>query len=134
MIAVIADAEFLGDQVGDPLGGPHIGGVTVSQRSLEQQANEPVDLPAPQARRASGDRFGAQGRRSAPTGSVSPPHHGAGVAPHFPRYLPQRPVLRQQGHRAPAARLQSFRRSKWSHPGIPPLWDTSVLHYLYRSQ
>jgi len=134
MIAVIAHAEFFGDQVGYPLGGPDIGGVTPSQRPLEQQANEPVELPAAQERRASGDRLGAQGRRSAPTGGVAPAHHGAGVAPHFPRHVRQGPVLRQQGHRAPAARLQSLRRSEWSHPGVPPLWDTSVLHYLYRSQ
>jgi len=134
MIAVIANAEFFGDQVGYPLGGPDIGGVTPIQRSLEQQANESAYLSASQARGASKDRLGAQGRRSATTGGVSPAHHGAGVAPHFPRHFRQGAILRQQSHRAPAARLQSFRRSEWPHPGIPPLWDTSVLHYLYRSQ
>lgn len=134
MIPVIANAEFLGNQIGDPLGGPDIGGVTPLQRPLEHQANESVDLPASQARRASGDRMGAQGRRPTSKGSVSPAHHGARVAPHFPCHFRQRSTLRQQGHRALAARFQSFRRSKGSHAGVPPLWDTSILHYLYRSQ
>jgi len=134
MIAVVANAEFLGNQVGNPLCGPDVRGVAAGDWPLEQKANEPVELPPPQTRRTSRHGLGPQGTRPAPAGGIAPTHHRAGVATHLPRHFRQRPAHVEQGQGAPPARLKRLCRSEWSHPGIPPRRDTSILHYLYRSQ
>jgi len=106
------------DDLGDAGGGPEVGAISVFNRALEQNFQEPLLLEPGQLGGTARNRLGLEGLLTPLTVCVPPSLDGNGRAPQATTGLIERQPPIQKLHRFPPPLLQLLRASAWSHESI----------------
>ena len=128
MIAMVGHAQALPDQIRDPLRRPEVRPVSLSQRSLEEEAHQLLFLDRGQPGWPAWRRLGVERVCSTRLPGIAPSKNAAGMATHAARDLMQREVLFEEGDHFSPSGFQCFGRTVWSHGGSPLGSASSILH------
>lgn len=120
MIAVVANAELVRDQIGDSSRGPQLGGVTVGLRALQEKSDKPLVLGMRQSGRSPRRGADLQGSGSPVRTRVAPAHHAAGCTIDESGDIMKRSAFVQQRQRPVPAVFQQICRAFGSHQEGPP--------------
>lgn len=129
MISVIPHPKISLDDIGDALRGPNIRGVPACQCAAKKDLHKLSTLSRAQFQGTPRHWDSAQARLASPPRRVSPAHHGARVASDRSRHGGQGQPGDEHRNGPDPATFKFLCRSSWAHAGIPPDWDTIVLHY-----
>ena len=134
MIAMVSDSQSASDQIGNSLGGPQLGPVSVCHGPLGQETNESLFLFRGQSGWPAGCRLGFQCLLSTGLQGITPTHNAARMATYASGNFVKGKLLLQERSHTTSTFFQQFRRPLRSH-GDTPVQDVSiVLHYLCGSQ
>ena len=131
---MISHSQLTFDQIGNSLGGPQLGPVSVCHGPLGQETNESLLLLRGQSGWSAGCRLGFQ--CLLPTGlqGIAPTHNAARMATYASGNLVKGKLLLQQRSHTTSTFLQQFRRPLRSHGDTPNQDVSIILHYLCGSQ
>lgn len=121
MIAMVPHAQAVLDQIRNPLRRPEVRPVSLSQRSLEEEAHQFLFLGRSQPGRPARRRFGLERFHSARLPRITPTKNTAGMASQATCNLMKRQVLFEEGDHLTTPRFQRFRQTVRSN-GDSPQW------------
>lgn len=135
VVRMIGHPKRRADDCCDPARRPQVGGISLSERTLQENLYQSSMFTRPQFRRAPRRRSHGQPGGSVALNRIPPAHDGARSAAQLPRRFVQRQSPGHQAEAAAPSRFEHLRRSKRTHDECPPLLPhPSLLHYLCRSQ
>lgn len=132
VIAVIADAEALADQLRDAGGGPNFGPIAVGHRALQQQLDQALPLADAQLERTARREPHAQRQAPALVARITPSHHRDRCTAQQAADLVERPAFIQEPQRAMPSCLENRRPTLRSHDEHPP-WAPIVTLFMQQS-
>jgi len=119
MVAVVAHAVTPRDELGDPLRGPEIGGITMRHGAAQELLEQQLALPSRESRRSSRRPSDLETLSSTTLKRSPPPHHRARRTADSPCGRVQRQALQDQRQGSSPPCFQNLGRSRHTHGHLP---------------
>jgi len=119
MVAVVAHAVTPLDELGDPLRGPEIGGITMRHGTAQELLEQQLAVPSRESRRSSRRASDLETLSSTTLKRSPPPHHRARRTADSPCGRVQRQALQDQRQRSSPPCFQNLGRSRHTHGHLP---------------